>query len=584
MILQALVRYYEAMVESGDLSKPGWSSAVKVAYALEIDDNGNLVHVIPLGDELSDSKTKKHVPLSMDVPFQEKRTSGVIARFLCDTSAYFLGVDKKYEPEEAKKRFIASRKLHHEILDDVDSPAAKAILAFFDNWNPDEATENPVIKPNLKELTSGQKLLFFFNGISVIEDSEISDAWQRYYDSFSGEDADPSDMGVCLVTGKQAQISLVHPDILGVRNAKVPPALVSFNKHAFESYGKEKDRKDTKGQGKNAPVSKYAASAYTAVLNSLLADSDRCRYIGNTIVLCWSESGRREYQKCNNSLVYGDAGIDPQDLTAALKSLASGKPFDWNGFELSPDEHFYYLGLVLRSGRLSVSFFLEDSFGSFARNIDRHYERLRIIGPKGRIPTPYWLVSETVRQGDEVPTRFTDDLIQSILTDSKYPATLLNAINARIRAEKDVSFGKAAFLKAYYLQNENSKCPKEVLTVELNEQSEYLPYVLGRLFSVLAELQEKSAGTELNVTIRNRYFTSASTTPAITFDRLLRLSQHHLSKLSKGSQISYDRKITNLVSKIHSTIPTRFTPVEQVAFQIGYYHENQSRYTTKEDK
>lgn len=573
------------MVESGDLSKPGWSSAVKVSYALEIDDNGKLVHVIPLGDESSGGKTKKHVPLSMDVPFQEKRTVDVKARFLCDTCAYLLGIDKKDEPEKAKKRFIASRKLHHEILDDVDSPAAKAILAFFDSWNPDEAADNPVIKPDLKKLTGGQNLIFFYDGISVISKPEISDAWQRYYDNSSGEDADPSDMGVCLVTGKKAQISLVHPNILGVRNASGSPALVSFNKHAFESYGNEKDRKDTKGQGKNAPVSKYAASAYTAALNSLLVDSDRCRYIGNTIVLCWSESGRREYQECNNSFVYGDdVGIDPQDLTAALKSLASGKPFDWKELELSPDEHFYYLGLVLRSGRLSVSFFLEDSFGNFARNIDRHYERLRITGPKGRIPTPYWLVGETVRQGDEVPTRFADDLIQSILTDSKYPATLLNAINARIRAEKDVSYCKAAFLKAYYLQNENPKCSKEVLTVELNEQTEYLPYVLGRLFSVLANLQEQSAGTELNVTIRNRYFTSASTTPSITFDRLLKLSQHHLSKLSKGSQIYFDEKITNLVSKIHSTIPTRFTPAEQVAFQIGYYHENQARYTKKEDK
>ena len=36
-------------------------------------------------------------------------------------------------------QIVACAALHHKVLDGVDSPAAKAILAFFDSWEPDTA-------------------------------------------------------------------------------------------------------------------------------------------------------------------------------------------------------------------------------------------------------------------------------------------------------------------------------------------------------------------------------------------------------------------------------------------------------------
>ena len=52
--------------------------------------------------------------------------------------------------------------------------------------------------------------------------------------------------------------------------------------------------------------------------------------------------------------------------------------------------------------------------------------------------------------------------------------------------------------------------------MELNEQTNYLPYLLGRLFAVLEGLQQ-SASPGINTTIKDRYFNSASATPAIVF-------------------------------------------------------------------
>ena len=43
MILQALTQYYEALLAQGRLSPPGWDSAFKVSYGLELGDDGSLI-------------------------------------------------------------------------------------------------------------------------------------------------------------------------------------------------------------------------------------------------------------------------------------------------------------------------------------------------------------------------------------------------------------------------------------------------------------------------------------------------------------------------------------------------------------
>ena len=279
------------------------------------------------------------------------------------------------------------------------------------------------------------------------------------------------------------------------------------------------------------------------------------------------------------------------DILSALHSLAKGESVDWDQARLDPATRFYVLGLAPNAARLSVRFFWQNNFGTLARNIARHYERLDIVRPSfDKFPTlPIWrLVQETVRRpapgaspADPSP-RLAGDLLLAVLNDALYPATLLDGVSLRIRAEHDVTRGKAAILKAYYLRNSSDQNIKEVMTVELNEQSAYLPYVLGRLFAVLEAVQQ-SANPGINTTIKDRYFNSASATPASVFPLLLNLAQKHLAKLDVGLATYYDKKITELNSRITCTLPARMSLPEQSAFQIGYYHETQKRYAKKEE-
>lgn len=587
MILQALTAYYEQLVRQGKLSAPGWDDSFKVSYELRLNDAGQLVSIVPLLTEKTMGKKTVLAPRAMRVPAHEKRSSGIAANFLCDNSSYLLGADEKGKPERAVECFKACAKLHHAILDGVDSPAARALLAYFDSWDPAQAATHPLLQEQWKEIAGNANLIFGYEAADhshrfVNDDPAIQNAWQTHYNDRSAD----SDIGQCLITGKYAPIERTHPNISGVPGAQSSgAALVSFNAPAFCSYGHE--------QGDNAPVSKYAAFAYTTALNRLLADRSHCKYVGDTTILYWAENAEPVYQDAMSMFLFGvdeAAGIQESDVQAALKRLSAGQTVPFLEKELSPDQHFYLLGLAPNAARLSVRFFLRDTFGSFAQNLQKHAEEMAIdCSEKEKFRTlPIWaVVNETTRTVPGQPAKpspqLAGDLLRAVLTGGRYPATLLNGVTLRIRAEQAVTRGRAAVIKAYYLRNYPTELNKEVYTMCLNETTN-VPYLLGRLFSVLEAVQ-KAANPGINTTIKDRYFNAACATPGMAFPTLLRLSQKHLQKLNDGLATHYDKQITALMAQLpESGFPARLSLPDQGKFTIGYYHQTQKRFTKKNEE
>lgn len=587
MILQALTAYYEQLVRQGKLSAPGWDDSFKVSYELRLNDAGQLLRVVPLLTEKTVGKKTVLAPRAMRVPAHEKRSSGIAANFLCDNSTYLLGADEKGKPERSADCFKACAKLHHTILDGVDSPAARALLAYFDSWDPTQASTHPLLAEQWKEITGNANLIFGYEAADhshsfVNDDPAIQNAWQTHYNDRSAD----SDMGQCLITGKYAPIERTHPNISGVPGAQSSgAALVSFNAPAFCSYGHE--------QGDNAPVSKYAAFAYTTALNRLLADRSHCKHVGDITILCWAENAEPVYQDAMSMFLFGAdeaTGMQESDVQAALKRLSAGQTVPFLEKELSPDQHFYLLGLAPNAARLSVRFFLRDTFGSFAQNLQKHAEEMEIdCSEKEKFRTlPIWaVVNETTRTVPGQPAKpspqLAGDLLRAVLTGGRYPATLLNGVTLRIRAEQTVTRGRAAVIKAYYLRNYPTELNKEVYTVSLNETTN-VPYLLGRLFSVLEAVQ-KAANPGINTTIKDRYFNAACATPGMSFPTLLRLSQKHLRKLNDGLATHYDKQITELMAQLpESGFPARLSLPDQGKFTIGYYHQTQKRYAKKNEE
>lgn len=578
MILQALVRYYEDLLQNGTLRAPGWVKE-KISWGLQLADDGQPLVLHDLRTPQQRGKKTVLLPREEFVPERVKRSSGVAANFLCDNSSYILGADAKGKPERAAQCFDACRALHQDILQDTPGSAAAAVRAFFAAWQPASAAENPVLQPHWDELMQGGNIVFLTSdGTFVLDDADIRAAWQR-----RSSTQDDAPLVRCLVTGQQAPLARLHPSIKGVAGAQSSgAAIVSFNADAFCSYGHE--------QGGNAPVGSYAAFAYTQALNYLLADREHRQTLGDTTVVCWAQGGQPAYQDVCQEMLFSHGGLTETELLGLLDRLAHGKPADWNGITLDPGTHFYLLGLAPNAARLSVRFFRQDTFGALAENVQRHYDDLRIVRPANEkfetIPL-YFLLQETVNKKDKDPApapQLSGDVLRAVVDGTPYPATLLNGVMLRIRAEREITRGRAAILKAYYLRRPHPLCPKEVLNVELNQDCNALPYLLGRLFSVLEQIQQEAMGSELNTTIKDRYFNSAMTHPVYVYPTLIKLAEKHLAKLSSGRQVYFSKQLTQLIGRLNSNFPTQLTLPEQGAFIIGYYHQTQQRYTKKTEE
>lgn len=582
MILQALVRHYEQLAAKGTLETPGWQS-VKVSYALRLSESGELRAIEDLRNEVERGNKKALVPRTMQVPQQVKRSSGVAPNFLCDNAAYMLGVDSKGKPERAKACFEACAVRHHEILDGVEHPMAAAILRFFDTWNPAQAAAHPLVEPLLKELAAAN-LVFQVGLDDAQEIPEIRSAWQRAYD------AAPEGVQTmrCLATGERAEIARLHPSIKGVQDASTMGAsLVSFNAPAFESYAHDG------GQGLNAPVGKYAAFAYGAALNQLLSDREHRMHLGDATVVFWAEDAEDAYADLFSAMLGNDQRIQDRDLLDVMGKLAMGQLVNWADVPLNPDNGFCILGLAPNSARLSVRFFLKDSFGAFAARITAHHQRMNIVRPKNdpweTIPV-FAMLRETVNpnaSSKDASPQMAGEVLRAILSGGNYPATLYQQVQLRIRAEHEVTRGKAAIIKAYLLKNTPEGVMKaivsEVAQVKLNEETRYAPYVLGRMFAVLEGIQE-AANPGINTTIRDRYFNSACCTPAVVFPVLIRLAQAHLKKMDAGLSQYMNRQLQALMGMLDEAYPSRLNLNDQGIFQLGYYHQRQKRFEKKEEK
>ncbi len=588
MILQALVKYYKNMAKEGKLPKQGYCTG-KVSYALELSGEGELCGITSLRLPAEHGKKKGDVAQLLEVPEQEARSVNIFPFFLCDNAIYLLGLDTKGKPQRTLQCFEATKKLHREILSGVDHPAARAILAFFDRWDPAAAAEDRYVQDHLAGLNAGGNLIFRVDMGKYAQDiPALRDAWEAYCAA--------QEQGVelpCLVTGTRQPIAILHGKIRGVKDAQsVGANLVSFNASAYESYGRDG------AQGLNAPVGKYAAFAYVTALNALLADPEHRQIISDTTVVYWAESANPDYP------VLFNAAISPKEdnqklLHAMLEKISQGLP-PREG--VNPEMPFYILGLAPNAARLSVRFFLQDSFGNFLRNIKQHYDDMEIVRAPYEFPylSPYWLLRETVNPNSRDKSGshlLSGAVMRSILTGDAYPRALMDAVMLRIHAEQDdperhikkITRGRAAIIKGYLLRlsrRRDDKHNEEVLQVSLNEESKNKAYVLGRLFAVL-ERAQLEAYPNINATIKDRYFTSACATPGSVFPTLIKLSRHHIRVIKEPKLKCYlDNQIKDMIDKLDvedMPFPLHLSLEDQGYFVVGYYQQVQKRYIKKSE-
>ncbi|MCX7698425.1 MAG: type I-C CRISPR-associated protein Cas8c/Csd1 [Candidatus Goldbacteria bacterium] len=591
MILRALYDYYQTMVEDPEsgISSPGYSKE-KISFALVLDKKGNLKDIIELGDG--------NKPKLMDVPVHTKRTSGVSPYFLCDNVKYLLGYEKQ--------NFEECVSLHKKILSDVDDESAKSILKFFEKWSCKEIKNNKIIKEKKDILEKGGFGVFIIEGINgyAHEKIKIKKAWEKYYSSFQKEN---EITGQCLITGEETKILDVHDPIKGVRGAQSSgAAIVSFNQDAFKSYNKE--------QSINAPIGKNAAFAYVTALNYMLAPkSIQNILIGDTTTVFWAEKYgtgteeliyallqpsdieekkeidvKKDKKKKQEKIKKEDNKIKLNDIHTInkmrdfLNRISQGKEIK-NFKGIDENVKFYILGLSPNKSRISIRFFYADTFGKIVEKIKQHYDDMRIEKQyeNERDAIAVWeILKELAAQGksENIPPAYSGGLMQAILTGGLYPAAIYQAIINRIGIDKKINRVRAAFIKAYIVRKIRINKRKGGVTMSLNTEEKSVGYQLGRLFALLEKAQ-LDVSPNINATIKDRYFGTASSSPKAIFPILLRLAQHHISAAEYGK--FRDKQIEEIMNNIKE-FPAHLTLDEQGMFMLGYYHQRNDLYKKKE--
>ena len=577
MILQALVKEYEKLLEKDLVPEIGWCQA-KVSYAIELNEDGTIKEIHSL--KINETMGKKQVwkPVKKSVPEMVTRSLGVLANFLCDNAKYFLGIDNNGTNDRMLECFQAAKEKHIALLKDIDEPIARAICNFFLSWDPKIARENYYVDEKWDELNDGGNIIFCIGTDEAQENIKIKEVWNNNI-----KQAGENKKGICLVTGEKTEIARIHRGIKGVPGAQSSgAALVSFNAPAFESYGKE--------QSYNAPVGKYAEFAYTTALNYLLGNRDRIFQVGDSMIVFWAENGNEAYQD-TFSFVMNPHTDNEEQIQKVFDALKKSRYIDINDIKIDLEQKFYILCLAPNAARLSVRFFYQNTFGDILKNIDEHYKRMEVIKPswvEQKYLSIYGMLRETVNQKskDKTPVpNMAAMVLQSILSGKRYPESLYINTLIRIRSENgNVTWGKAAIIKAFLIKNYKWKEGENYMSLE--ENCNDTPYILGRLFSVLESIQ-KDANPTISSTIRDRYFNSACMTPASVFPILLRLKNSHIKKLERergaGTKIYYENLVGNLMDNLNG-FPHRLTLEEQGKFMFGYYHQTQKKYGKKEDK
>ena len=598
MILSALVDYYQRLrddPESG-IAEPGYSQE-KIGFAIVLDGSGNVVDV----HDLRDLSGKKPQPRLLDVPQPEKRTAGIKPNFLWDKTSYVLGVSASSKRSEQER--AAFKALHRQALCGTDDPGLLALLAFLDGWSPDQFVDDSLFIRHGEALLDAN-IVFRLDGDTgyLHQRPAARAAWARQQGQ--GKDAR---LGSCLATGEHAPLARLHPAIKGVYGAQSSGAsIVSFNLEAFASYGKS--------QGENAPISEQAAFAYTTALNHLLRRDPHNRQhlqIGDTTVVFWAHAKTAPQAEAAEDLIAdflrgedGDStaladGQATQRLQQALEQVRQVRPLRELDPTLDDEADIFVLGLAPNASRLSIRFWETQTLAGFAQRLAEHHADLELKPPAWRRPpTPQYLALQTATiygengkpKAEDVPPLLAGELTRAILAGTRYPRSLLGTIVMRFRADGQISPLRVALCKAVLArdarlgrqQGMSSSTNQGEPPVSLDTGNTDPGYLLGRLFSLLENLQRAALGTQINATIRDRYYGAASATPASIFPVLLRNAQNHLGKLRKdkaGLAVNLEKEIGQIIDALPPQFPRTLPIEEQGRFAIGYYHQAQARFT-----
>lgn len=597
MLIKALCDYYDILSGVGKVLPAGYSN-VKTHYIVALNDNGQIDEIIDcqIKEEQvqKNGKTKeKKIPRNEVMP---KRTEkpGIDANFIEHRPVYLFGLNfenGKLDPFDKTQKAVKSHKKFVDVnlgfIEGIDDPLVNAYRRFIENWDPEKETENEHLLGLGKRYTV-QGYVFCLSGEPdklLHKNPKILERWQNIFKESKVGNTDVVE-AQCAVSGEFMPVARIHNKIRGVHGGEPSGnVLIGFNNPSENSYGNE--------QSYNSNISEKAMLKYTEALNYLLNDNSHKIIMDDMTIIFWAmdPSGACE----DIFLAALNGGTEKMSAEETENMLHDVWENGKNGIAYTSqlknidaiDENvdFYMFGIKPNSSRLSIKFFDRKSYSDILWNVAKFQQDIRVTEDIRIVPL-YKIKKELLSpksSNDKINPGMFSRFFESIVNGNRHPTELLETLVRRIRTDTDIeiSYIRAGLIKSCL----NRMKQKEEIKVALNENNFNQAYLCGRLFAVLERLQNRASGGNLNATIKDKFFGSASSKPAMVFPKLIRLAQNHISKLeSDREKIYFNKLIGEIIDGLDDKFPDTLLLIDQGEFDIGYYQQVQEFFRKKNDK
>lgn len=542
MLLKRLKEYADLRMDM----PPVLYAEAPVRYIVELDAEGRLLSPRPTDTaDTSNPKTKRGQRRL--VP-QIQRTVGIKPLLLADKADYTLGLGgQDAKPERVAACHTAYIDLLTRCAEQTQAPEVVAVLHFLRN-TPAEQLELP------DEFDNGALITF------RVEDTFVADlpAVRAFWAAQHTPAGEAATVMQCIVCGQQRPVlSRLQGKIKGVPGGQMSgTSIISANAVAFESYGLEASL--------IAPTCADCGERFTKALNHLLADQSSRKILGGAAFIYWTRQ---------------DIGFDLltyfDQPDAESVSMLFDSPHHGRQSTLIDQTAFYAVSLSGSGARVVVRDWIDTTVGVVQANLRQWFAWQRIVGAFGEDPRPlslFQLAVATVRESKDILPTTPRTLLSTALSGMPLPIGLLYQAVRRNRAEQKVTAQRAALIKLVFASQHGVQ--QEEFMVRLDPDHPSQAYQCGRLLAVLEEIQ-RLAIPNINATIVDRFFGTASSAPTAVFPRLVRGAQPHLGKLerdNKGAYVRLQRRMEEIVAQI-SDFPRTLTLEEQGRFALGYYHQ-----------
>jgi len=246
---------------------------------------------------------------------------------------------------------------------------------------------------------------------------------------------------------------------------------------------------------------------------------------------------------------------DPQSVANFLKSPWSGIARDQ-----ARKDQFFAVTLAGNSGRIVVRHWLQEPLDRAIEHFHDWFADLELMVPPrpaskdGKKADPsgkktdfhplsvYWLACTTVREAKDLAPDVPAQLYRAALEGTAPSVALIKPILDQLhsRLVRDEHYqllhdqSRFALLKLIL-----NRQPNRIMEIkpELTATTDDDAYNCGRLLAILSAAQSKAHDYRLEGSgVAERYFGTASVSPASVFPLLLRLNRHHLNKIKKSER------------------------------------------------